>query len=100
MTMGQDGMGDMGEMGMAVPREQHPDGRRTGAVRLHHDGRHVHDPEGAREARELRRDPGWYENPPGTLAIAASDEDLRRDLGFIPDATPAKGGGGHQHKPG
>jgi hypothetical protein len=30
MTMGQDGMGEMGEMGMPVPEEQHPDGRRPG----------------------------------------------------------------------
>ena len=30
MTMGQTGMGDMGEMGMPVPDEQHPDARRQG----------------------------------------------------------------------
>jgi hypothetical protein len=29
-------------------------------------------------------DPGWYENPPGTLASLASNEELRRDLGFVP----------------
>ena len=29
-------------------------------------------------------DPGWYENPPGTLASLVSDEELQRDLGFVP----------------
>ena len=24
-------------------------------------------------------DPGWYKHPPGTVADAASDEDLKRD---------------------
>jgi hypothetical protein len=26
-------------------------------------------------------DPGWYENPPGTLASLASPEDMQHDLG-------------------
>ena len=26
-------------------------------------------------------DPGWYDNPPGTVADVASEEELRRDLG-------------------
>jgi hypothetical protein len=29
-------------------------------------------------------DPGWYKNPPGTLASLASNEELQRDLGFAP----------------
>jgi hypothetical protein len=24
-------------------------------------------------------DPGWYQHPPGTVALKASDDDLRRD---------------------
>ena len=28
-------------------------------------------------------DPGWYEHPPGTVAVAATEEDLRAD-----DVTP------------
>ena len=24
-------------------------------------------------------DPGWYKHPPGTVALKASDEELRRD---------------------
>jgi hypothetical protein len=25
------------------------------------------------------KDPGWYKHPPGTVALRASDEELRRD---------------------
>jgi FtsP/CotA-like multicopper oxidase with cupredoxin domain len=32
-----------------------------------------------RERLEGYADPGWYQNPPGTLAIAATDGELRRD---------------------
>lgn len=35
--------------------------------------------------------------PAGTRADTASPDDLKRDLGFIPDAKPGKGGGGHEH---
>ena len=31
---------------------------------------------------------GWYENPPGTQAMLASADELKRDLGSIPDAKP------------
>jgi hypothetical protein len=31
-------------------------------------------------------DPGWHENPPGTLASLANNEELQRDLGFVPSA--------------
>jgi hypothetical protein len=33
-------------------------------------------------------DPGWYENPPGTLAGEAAPDDLRRD-GVDPERPPA-----------
>jgi hypothetical protein len=29
-------------------------------------------------------DPGWYENPQGTLASLVNSEELRRDLGELP----------------
>ena len=32
------------------------------------------------------QDPGWYEDPPGTLASLASNDEMQRDLGFIPSA--------------
>jgi hypothetical protein len=78
MTMGEEGMGGMGEMGMAVPRNSIP---MVGGV----------GPFGeitmggmfsifkVREHLTSYDDPGWYENPKGTLADVAAPEDLRRD---------------------
>jgi manganese oxidase len=78
MTMGDTGMGDMGEMGMKVPPNSIP---MVGA----------HGPKGyismggmftilkVRKNLTSYDDPGWYEDPPGTLAIAATPEQLSRD---------------------
>jgi hypothetical protein len=41
-----------------------------------------------RENLTSYEDPGWYENPPGTLASLASNDELQRDLGKIPEAEP------------
>jgi manganese oxidase len=83
MTMGESGMGDMGEMGMPVPRNSIP---MVGAQ-----GKHDYIDMGGmftivkvRENLTNYDDPGWYENPPGTLAGLASNEELQRDLGFVP----------------
>jgi FtsP/CotA-like multicopper oxidase with cupredoxin domain len=85
MTMGESGMGDMGEMGMPVPRNSIP---MAGAP-----GKHDYIDMGGmftilkvRENLTSYDDPGWYENPPGTLASLASNEELQRDLGFVPTA--------------
>ena len=87
MTMGQDGMGGMGEMGMRVPRNSLP---MVGAP-----GPHGYIDMGGmftilkvRENLASYDDPGWYQAPPGTQADLASNADLQRDLGFIPDAKP------------
>ena len=32
------------------------------------------------------KDPGWYEDPAGTLASLASNNEMQRDLGFVPSA--------------
>ena len=83
MTMGQDGMGDMGDMGMAVPRNSIPmvggygpfDYITMGGmftilkVRADVDEKTLAD----------NADPGWYENPPGTVASPALAAALRRD---------------------
>ncbi len=78
MTMGQDGMGDMGEMGMPVPKNSIPMGGATG-------------PRGfimmggmftllkVRDGLTSYADPGWYKGPPSELADLASDADLKRD---------------------
>jgi FtsP/CotA-like multicopper oxidase with cupredoxin domain len=85
MTMGESGMGDMGEMGMSVPRNSIP---MLGAP-----GKHDYIDMGGmftilkvRENLTSYDDPGWYENPPATLAALASNEELQHDLGFVPNS--------------
>jgi len=87
MTMGESGMADMGEMGMPVPRNSIP--------MVGMQGKHDYIDMGGlftivkvRENLTSYDDPGWYENPPGTLATLASNEELQRDLGQIPEAKP------------
>ncbi len=96
MTMGENGMGDMGEMGMKVPRNTLP---MIGA-RGPHDyitmGGMYTNIKIRDHLESYDQDPGWYEKPAGTLAETASAEELKRDLGFLPDAAPAKGVSGHQ----
>ncbi len=78
MTMGQSGMGDMAEMGMAVPRNSIAMVGGTGPF----------DPITmggmftllkVREQLSGAGDPGWYEYPEGTVASLARSEDLARD---------------------
>jgi len=83
MTMGESGMADMGEMGMNVPRNSIP--------MLGAQGKHDYIDMGGmftilkvRENLTSYDDPGWYENPPGTLANLASNDELQRDLGGRP----------------
>ena len=78
MTMGHDGMGDMGEMGMPVPKNSIP---MLGAP-----GPHGYIDMGGmftvlkvRDRLAGTGDPGWYRNPPGTLAVAATAAELARD---------------------
>ena len=78
MSMGQAGMAEMGEMGMPTPPNSIP---MLGAP-----GKHDYITMGGmftilkvRERLDSYDDPGWYANPPGTLAAAASEEELRRD---------------------
>jgi manganese oxidase len=87
MAMGESGMAGMGEMGMPVPRNSIP---MVGAQ-----GKHDYIDMGGlftivkvRENLTSYDDPGWYENPPGTLASLASNDELQRDLGKIPEANP------------
>jgi manganese oxidase len=82
MTMGHHGMGDMPEMGMAMPRNSIP---MVGAR-----GKHDYITMGGmfnilkvrERLRSYDEDPGWYENPPGTLASPATPEELLADLGI------------------
>ena len=86
MTMGQDGMGDMSEPSMPVPTNSIP--------MLGGKGKHDVITMGGmftvvkvREHLGSYADPGWYENPPGTLVGAASPGDIARD-GIDPDLPP------------
>jgi FtsP/CotA-like multicopper oxidase with cupredoxin domain len=83
MTMGESGMADMGQMGMPVPPNSIP--------MVGMEGKHDYIDMGGlftilkvRENLTSYDDPGWYENPPGTLASLASNDELQRDLGFLP----------------
>jgi manganese oxidase len=97
MTMGETGMGDMGEMGMKVPRNSLP---MIGAK-----GPHDYITMGGMATtikvrdnlESYDKDPGWYETPPGTRAETASADELKRDLGFVPTMEHGTGTGGHQH---
>lgn len=95
MTMGQAGMGDMAEMGMAVPKNSIPMVGGTGPF----------DPITmggmftilkVRETLEGDGDPGWYEAPPGTLASLAPAGDLARD-GIEVDGSHAPAETIHRH---
>ena len=100
MTMGEAGMAEMGEMGMKVPRNSLP---MIGAKGPHdyitmggmYTNIKIRD-----HLESYDKDPGWYEKPAGTLAETAGADDLRRDLGFVPEAksggTPAMK---HEHHP-
>jgi FtsP/CotA-like multicopper oxidase with cupredoxin domain len=85
MNMGQDGMGDMGDMGMEMPKNSIP---MLG-------GQGQYDPitmGGMFTILKVRPDitsyddPGWYQHPAGTLASVASADDLKRD-GIANDKT-------------
>ncbi len=78
MTMGQEGMGDMGDMGMPVPENSIP---MVGAK-----GKHDYITMGGmfsilkvRDQLTSYEDPGWYENPKGTMASLVTSAELARD---------------------
>ena len=86
MTMGQTGMADMGDMAMAVPTNSIP--------MLGGKGKHDIITMGGmftilkvRDGITSYKDPGWYDNPPGTLASAAAAERMKRD-GIDPAKVP------------
>jgi FtsP/CotA-like multicopper oxidase with cupredoxin domain len=89
MTMGANGMGDMGEMGMAAPANSTPmvggpgqyDYITMGGLFTILKVRHELPADGS--------DPGWYPAPTGTLASPAPEEDLKRDGIEIPKDPPS-----------
>jgi FtsP/CotA-like multicopper oxidase with cupredoxin domain len=80
MTMGQTGMADMGSMGMKIPKNSVPMvGLQTPKDYITMGGMYTNLK--VRENLEsYDKDPGWYQDPPGTLATLASNEEMQRDL--------------------
>jgi manganese oxidase len=78
MVMGQDGMGDMGDMGMKMPRNS--------IAMMGAPGPFDYITMGGmftvfkvRENITNYEDPGWYQHPPGTVAAVAAADELQRD---------------------
>jgi FtsP/CotA-like multicopper oxidase with cupredoxin domain len=88
MTMGESGMGGMGDMGMAVPPNSLP---MAGAPGPHGtiDMGGMFTVLKVREGITSYTDPGWYQAPAGTAARPAAPDDLRRD-GIQPAAPPPR----------
>jgi FtsP/CotA-like multicopper oxidase with cupredoxin domain len=79
MTMGQDGMGDMGDMGMRVPANSIPMVGGEGPFGYITMGGMFTIVKVREQLADRDTDPGWYANPPGTVADKASADELRRD---------------------
>jgi manganese oxidase len=87
MTMGQAGMGDMGDMGMAVPPNSLPMVGGRGPYDYITMGG-MFTIVKVREKLDSYDDPGWYEIPAGTRALPATAQDLARD-GIVVGAAPS-----------
>jgi manganese oxidase len=79
MTMGQTGMGEMADMGMAVPKNSIPMVGGKGAYDTITMGGMFTIVKVRNELASYEQDPGWYQMPPGTQATLAKPEDLVRD---------------------
>jgi manganese oxidase len=78
MTMGHTGMGNMGSMGMPGPRNSIPMHGAPGPFG-HIDMGGMFTLVKVRERLTGDGDPGWYQHPAGTVAEAATQDELRRD---------------------
>jgi len=77
MTMGQAGMAGMAEMGMAIPPNSIP---MVGGVGPYDEitmGGMFTILKVSEQISNYDEDPGWYSTPPGTLAVAATDDAIR-----------------------
>ena len=83
MTMGHTGMAEMSDMGMKVPRNSLPMIGARGPYDSITMGGMYTNIKVRDQLESYDKDPGWYEMPPGTRAEAASEEELRRDLGLF-----------------
>ena len=78
MTMGQTGMGDMGDMGMKNPPNSIPMVGAPGPFDYITMGG-LFTILKVREGIATYEDPGWYQHPAGTVATVASADDLQKD---------------------
>jgi hypothetical protein len=88
MTMGSNGMADMGDMGMQIPPNSVPMVGAPGPFDYITMGGMFTNFKVRENLGELEPQKGqdftyggWYQNPPGTQAMLASDSDMRKDLG-------------------
>ena len=79
MSMGADGMGDMGDMGMRVPKNSLPMVGAEGQFDYITMGGMFTILKVRDEVPADNADPGWYDNPPGTVSVAATARDLKHD---------------------
>jgi FtsP/CotA-like multicopper oxidase with cupredoxin domain len=79
MTMGQTGMGDMGEMGMPAPKNSIPMVGAPGPFDYIGMGGMFTLVKTRDHLDSYDKDPGWYEHPAGTVASVADRADLARD---------------------
>jgi FtsP/CotA-like multicopper oxidase with cupredoxin domain len=96
MTMGQDGMGDMAKMGMALPRNSIPMVGAKGPLDYITMGG-MFTIFKVREGLTSYEDPGWYEHPKGTLASLADRADLEHDGITVDGAHAPLEHGRHDH---
>jgi len=85
MTMGESGMGEMGEMGMPVPKNSIPMLGGPGPFGNIGMGGMFTLLKVREKVADSRVDPGWYQHPAGSVAALATDADLARD-GVKPSA--------------
>ncbi len=90
MTMGQDGMGDMADMKMPVPENSVPMVGGAGPFGTITMGGMFTILKVREGLTAYDKDPGWYKNPPGTVADVASAADLARDGIQNPAPTPSQ----------
>ena len=84
MSMGQNGMGGMAEMGMPVPRNSIPMQGGPGPFGTIDMGGMMAILKVRENLASYDADPGWYLHKKGELAAPASSEEIRADLGANP----------------
>jgi hypothetical protein len=82
MTMGENGMAEMGEMGMPIPRNSVPMVGAPAPYDYITMGGMYTNIKVRANLETYDKDPGWYQQPAGTSATLADPEQLKHDLGI------------------